>query len=192
MKNKKEMVYLRCMVIVHGKSELRICSSIRSNLRMKQEIISDKRGAKSIQINSLKNILSTQKFSTFDSFIREFPDIEHEKKKLKNFKLFIIMDVDDCSQENKNKFISGEMFATHWLKEYIIPIYNDPNLEKTMEYANIPIAKKKDYFIVFPTNEGDLDLKKAEEFAEKLNKCKNSNLYEYVIYCIRVVTGKNY
>ena len=44
---------LHIMVIVHGKSELSICRYIASNLKIKQEIISEEKGESSIQINGL-------------------------------------------------------------------------------------------------------------------------------------------
>lgn len=53
------------------------------------------------------------------------------------------MDVDDCTEDEKRKFKDKSMFDGHWLKDYIVPIYNDPNLEETMKKASIPINKKK-------------------------------------------------
>ena len=35
------------------------------------------------------------------------------------------------------------MFTGHWLKEYIIPIYNNPNLEKTMDKTKITIETNR-------------------------------------------------
>lgn len=72
------------------------------------------------------------------------------------------------------------------LYEYITPIYNEPNLEQTMIEAKINVQKKKDYIIIFPTNHGDLDIKKAEDFLKKLNLCKNTNLEKYIEYCIAI------
>lgn len=186
---KKTSLKTQVMTIVHGKSEYRICCSLRSNLRLKHEIYADKKGEKSIQIDSLMNILENTKFKTFSSFIKHYPDIEHRKKRLINFKLFIIMDLDDSSTEMKNRFLNKEMFARHWLNEYIVPIYNDPNLEQTMFEAGIEIQKnnKKKYFTIFPTNHGDLDVEMAQDFLEALKGCKNSNLAVYVEYCLSLV-----
>ena len=63
------------------------------------------------------------------------------------------------------------MFDGHWLKDYIVPIYNDPNLEETMKKASIPINKKKEYITIFPTSHGDLDIAVAEKLYEKLKNC---------------------
>ena len=139
----------RVMAIVHGKSEYVICRSIKSNLRIKHEIYADKKGEKSIQIDGLKNILDNRVFRNYESFISNYPDIDYKKGRLIGFKLFIIMDLDDCNQEMKNRFKNKEMFRKHWLYDYIEPIYNDPNLEQTMNDAEIPITRKSNYTVTF-------------------------------------------
>ena len=175
-KIKKSIVSMKIITIVHGKSEYCICKSIQSNLRLKQEIIARDKGKSSIQINGIMDFLNTDKrFKSIDTFKRYFPDIEYKNKELINFYLFIIMDVDDCDTNIKEKFKNKSLFKNHWLYQYIIPIYNDPNLEKTMKDAGILIHKKKDYITIFPTNHGDLDIKIAEELLEKLKNCKSTN-----------------
>lgn len=175
------------MAIVHGQSEYCICCSIKSNLRIKHEIIARDKGKTSIQVNGIMNILKDSRFCSFKNFIKSFPDIEHEKNVLLNFRLFIIMDLDDCSPKTKSCFLDKSLFKNHWLYNYITPIYNDPNLEKTMEEAGIQVQKKKDYIVIFPTNHGDLDVDIAKNFRETLKKCKCTNLEEYVEYCLSVI-----
>jgi hypothetical protein len=177
---------LKVMSIVHGQSEYRICSSIKSNLRLKHEIIAREKGKTSIQITSILDVLNDKRFNNFKNFINYFDGIEYKRQELIGFSLFIIMDVDDCTPIQKRKFISKEMFKGHWLYDYIVPIYNDPNLEKTMQEANISVNKKKNYILIFPTNHGDLDIDIAKEFLNKLEKCNCSNLNEYVSYCILI------
>lgn len=172
---KKEPSYQRSMVIVHGRSELSICSNIKSNLRLPQEIISRDGGKCSIQITSLIPLLNDSRFKKYKSFIRNFPRVEHAHNKLENFQLFIIMDVDDCTEEEKTRFIDKSMFDGHWLQNYIVPIYNAPNLEETMKKAGIPIQKKKEYITIFPTNHGDLDISSAEDLYKKLKTCTCTN-----------------
>ena len=48
---------LSVMSIVHGKSELLMCSSVKSNLKIKHEIHSKDKGRSSIQENRVKNSL---------------------------------------------------------------------------------------------------------------------------------------
>ncbi len=190
--------YLKFIVIVHGKSEKQICDYIKSNLRIKMEIISEKKGEKSIQINSLKHILQDKRFSSLDNFSNFFDDAEiireKTKKKLSsNFRIFIIMDTDDCTEEQKKNFISKQMFKTHWAYEYIVPIFNTPDLEAVMVKAGIKfekkgIKRKKEYIKIFPTdkkysNRESIELK---SFAEHLSKVQETNLHEFIKYCLMV------
>lgn len=176
----------RIMTIVHGKSEYAICSNIKSNLRLPQEIIANNKGRSSIQITGLMNILNDNRFKNIHTFKAEYPRVEVKKNALIDFQLFIIMDTDDCTDSQKASFIDKSMFKSHWLYPYIVPIYNSPNLEQTMKEANIPIVRKSEYIQIFPTNHGDLDLNKAKEFLESLKLCRNSNLSVYVERCIEL------
>lgn len=49
------------------------------------------------------------------------------------------MDTDDCDENTKSKYISGELFEGHPLKEYIVPVYNVSNLEDVMIKAGIMV-----------------------------------------------------
>lgn len=182
----RKPIKLEVIAIVHGQSEYKLCQSIKSNLRLKHEIISRDKGKHSIQVTGVMDILNDSRFRTLNAFKREFPDVAVEKRKLINFKLFIIMDVDDCTEIQKNKYITKELFQGHWLADYIVPIYNEPDLEATMNSINIEIQKKKDYITIFPTNHGDLNMEMAKELGSKLKKCPCSNLYEYIQYCIEI------
>ena len=145
---RKPVSYLKAVVICHGKSEKQICDFIKSNLRIRIEPHSDKHGCKSIQITSLKNTLKSMKFNTFDNFVNFFDDVEICAKKRKkslaaDFKIFIIMDTDDCSQLQKEEFINKQMFKNHWAYQYIVPIYNNINLEDVLVTSDIKYEKKE-------------------------------------------------
>jgi len=184
----KKRISLKTMVIVHGKSELQLCQSIRSNLRIKKEIVSRDNGRHSIQITSVMNILNGSPFHSIKKFLKEYGDIECEGGRPVNFKLFIIMDVDDCTEEQCERFKNKEMFLEHWLHEYIIPVHNHKNLEDTMDEAGIEVNRKKDYIMIFPTNHGDLNMEMAEAFLNKLKCCKpeTTNLHEYIAHCLNI------
>lgn len=193
---KKKPCYLKSIVIVHGKSEKQICDYIKSNLRLRMEVVSKEKGEKSIQINSLKRILGDFRFQSFESFIKFYDDVEvlkgkREKRLSPEFKIFIIMDTDDCSESEKQQFISKEMFKKHWAYEYIVPIYDSPDLENVMVKAGIKFEKKgverkKEYIKIFPT---DKKYKVGEgielqEFARNLKKVKETNLELFVEFCL--------
>lgn len=195
---KKKPCYLKAVVIVHGKSEKQICDYIKSNLRLKMEVVSKEKGEKSIQINSLKRILGDYRFNSFESFVSFYDDVEvlkvsKEKRLSPDFKIFIIMDTDDCTESEKQQFISKEMFRKHWAHEYIVPIYDSPDLENVMVKAGVKFEKKgverkKEYIKIFPTDkkykvgEGV----ELEKFAKDLKKVKETNLDLFVEFCLHV------
>jgi hypothetical protein len=177
---------LRIMAIVHGKSELDLCKSIRSNLRIKHKIIAHNNGASSIQISGILDEFRSYHFGSFKEFIKEYPDVEYKKGILQNFRLFIIMDVDDCDEQDKERYKNGQMFEAHWLHKYITPIFNDPNLERTMKQAGIQVKDKKIYQDLFQINHGALDVSTVEELMETMRQCPSTNLEEYLSYCLAI------
>ncbi len=189
--------YTRCAVIVHGKSEFHLVRFIYTNLHLSVKIISKDKGRGSIQINGLKELLNKKCHRTLSAFSKEY-SVEYDKKekKLKNFKLFIIMDTDDCSEKNKSEFISGEMFRGHPLQEYIVPIYNITNLEDVMIKAGIMIKRISDsekgtyYSKIFPINTEPVSngtLKQIRLFASKIKGVKQTNMLEFVEYCFEQI-----
>lgn len=190
----KALNYTKAVVIVHGKSEKQICQYIKNKLRLKMEIYSDKNGEKAIQITSLKNTLNNKIFKSFKSFTKTFEDIKltNDGKLIDNeFKIFIIMDTDDCSENQKNNFINKEMFKDHWAYDYIVPIYNIPELETVLEMAKIPfkktgIKRKKEYIKIFPTDPKyeKTDEIQIKELLNTLKKQNNTNLNEFLDFCL--------
>ncbi len=192
--------YLKALVIVHGKSEKQICDYIKSNLRLKMEVISDKKGEKSIQITSLMHVLNDSRFQSLDVFLEYYDDVEIvlEKKKKKlssDFKIFIIMDTDDCTAKQKEDYINKSMFKNHWAYDYIVPIYNNPSLEDVLMKAKIPFEKKgderkKEYIKIFPTNSKYTVCEEAElsTFCVNLRLVNDTNMNEFIEFCL----GKTY
>lgn len=152
--------YLKAVVIVHGKSELQMCEFIKNNLRIKMEFISNNKGKSSMQISGLLKRLNGKDIKGFNSFCKKYEDeIEIINDKLStNFKMFIIMDTDDCSEEEKNNYKNKTMFKKHWAYNYICPIYNDGNLEEVLIKAGIKYKSKsfkkmkREYIEIFPTD----------------------------------------
>ena len=175
----RELNYTKAVVIVHGKSEKQICQYIKNKLRLKLEIYSDKNGEKAIQITSLKNTLNNK--------------LTKDGKRIDDdFKIFIIMDTDDCTESQKVDFISGKMFEKHWAYNYIVPIYNSPELETVLEMANVPfkksgIKRKKEYIKLFPTDAKyeQNDEIQIKELVNKLKKQQNTNLNIFLEFCLK-------
>lgn len=193
--------YTRCVVIVHGKSELIFVRYICSNLRLPYKIISNNNGKSSIQINGLGVFLNKPPFHNLQAFAKKY-SVEYDKKekKLKNFKLFIIMDTDDCDQNTKEKYISGELFKGHPLQEYIVSIYNSENFENVMIKAGLITkrisAKEKGYCYdrIFPinTHHSSYDtINQVKSFAYSIKDAKETNLLKFVEYCIKQIPGEH-
>ena len=186
--------YTRCLIIVHGKSEYHLTRYIYTNLHLPDKIFSRDNGSTSIQITALLDILSRKPFNKIRSLAEQY-SIEYDKKTntLKNFKLFIIMDTDDCDEKTKQDYISGRMFNSHPLKDYIVPIYNINNLEDIMVKAGIMVKKLPDsekssfYAKVFPINGERMSSNTIEEvkgFSEKIKCIRETNIDQFAEYCL--------
>ena len=167
---------------------------------MPVKIIAKDKGRGSIQINGLSEYLRKKQFRTLKEFANEYSvEYDRKTKDLKNFKLFIIMDTDDCDEITKSKYISGELFEGHSLKEYIVPVYNVSNLEDVMIKAGImvkriPDAQKGSYYTkIFPINTGPLSVdtvNQVREFAKKIEGIKETNMLTFVEYCFQQMPGE--
>ncbi|AFR71912.1 hypothetical protein B2904_orf2590 [Brachyspira pilosicoli B2904] len=190
--------YLKAIVIVHGKSEFQMCDFIKRKLKLKIEIVSKNKGANSIQISSIMKRLKGKDIDTLDNFKNTYKDdLEIKDNKIiidKDFRIFIIMDTDDCKEEEKNNFINKNMFKNYWAHKYIVPIYNIRNLEDVLVKSKV-IDKntiknkrdKKDYIKIFPTDNKYTknDTIQIQEFYQKLLKVKNiSNMHEFIKFCL--------
>lgn len=188
--------YCKAVVIVHGKSEYLMVQHIKSSLHLPIEIYAKKKGNNSIQITSLIKELGNTIFKNQKTLLKRYT-IENDKKKLNDFKIFTIMDTDDCDEEEKNNYINKSMFKKHELYNYIYPIYNINNLEDVMKKSKIHYEKIKDsekadtYIKLFPQNSKKIvekdDVEQLQEMCEKLKKTSNTNLEELIEYCINHV-----
>lgn len=192
--------YTRCAVIVHGKSEFALVKYIYTNLHLPVKIIAKDKGRGSIQINGLPEYLMKKQFRTLKAFADEFSvEYDRKTKRLINFKLFIIMDTDDCDEITRSKYISKELFDGHPLKDYIVPLYNDTNLEDVMIKSGImvkriPDAQKGSYYTkIFPINTKPLSIDTVNQvriFAKKIDGVKETNMLAFVEYCFQQMPGR--
>ena len=107
-----------------------------------------------MQVLNGRNFINAKEFSN-----KVCKYIEVDKNgKLKNFKVFIIMDTDDCDSKTLKLYKSKNLFTNHWLKPYIVPIYNSPNLDSILRSLSYPIDtnnKADSYQKIFPGKSGD-------------------------------------
>lgn len=196
--SRNSLNYKRCAVIVHGKSEHSLVKYIYTNLHLPVALISKDKGRSSIQITGLKSMLKKKPFNSLEEMAKNY-DIEYDEKSkcLKDFKLFIIMDTDDCDEVTKSKYISGELFKGLSLEDYIVPIYNNSNLEDVMHKAGIMAERIKDsqkgtyYNKIFPINtkpKSEDTLDQVRTFANKLKGIKETNMLCFIEYCFKQIS----
>ena len=119
-------------------------------------------------------------------------EIDEENKLLLNFKIFIIMDTDDCNVDQKISFKNGNMFKKYWFHPYVVPIYNSPNADEVFKHLGLLPAKFKDsektklYSKIFPLdkNHKKKERHQLEEFYHSLSKKKSTNLDKFIKYCL--------
>lgn len=192
--------YTKCLVIVHGKSEYSLVKYIYTNLHLQVKIVAKDKGRRSIQINGLKDFLSKKSFNILKKFADEYVvEYDRKAKKLKNFKLFIIMDTDDCDKTVMKKYISGDLFQGHPLEDYIVPIFNHTNLEDVMKKSGIMIEKISDsekgtyYSKIFPINKAPFSvdtINQVRTFANRIRGVKQTNMLEFIEYCFQQIPNE--
>lgn len=181
--------YCKGIIIAHGKSELLLAEHIKSNLHLPIEIYSLKNGKTSIQIDSLMTILGNNDFKN-KSKLKQKYIIEEKNKKFINFFIMPIMDLDDTTEEKIKKYKNGEMFKNHWLSPYIIPIWNDINLDYVLYdlklISKLPNDKEKGkvYEELFPKNTGQADLEQVNKLLKYFESTTKTNMNIFIEKCL--------
>ena len=181
--------YCKGIIIAHGKSELLLAEHIKSNLHLPIEIYSLKNGKTSIQIDSLMTILGNNDFKN-KSKLKQKYIIEENNKKFINFFIIPIMDLDDTTEEKIKKYKNGEMFKNHWLSPYIIPIWNDINLDHVLYdlklISKLPNDKEKGkvYEELFPKNTGQADLEQVNKLLKYFESTTKTNMNIFIEKCL--------
>ena len=181
--------YCKGIIIAHGKSELLLAEHIKGNLHLPIEIYSLKNGKTSIQIDSLMTILGNNDFKN-KSKLKQKYIIEEKNKKFINFFIMPIMDLDDTAEEKIKKYKNGEMFKNHWLSPYIIPIWNDINLDHVLYdlklISKLPNDKEKGkvYEELFPKNTGQADLEQVNKLLKYFESTTKTNMNIFIEKCL--------
>lgn len=181
--------YCKGIIIAHGKSELLLAEHIKSNLHLPIEIYSLKNGKTSIQIDSLMTILGNNDFKN-KSKLKQKYIIEEKNKKFINFFIMPMMDLDDTTEEKIKKYKNGEMFKNHWLSPYIIPIWNDINLDHVLYdlklISKLPNDKEKGkvYEELFPKNTGQADLEQINKLLKYFESTTKTNMNIFIEKCL--------
>lgn len=191
----KVVNYCRAIVIAHGKSEFMMAEYIKSNLRLNIAILGNKNGGSSVQVKGLLNyIKSDSRLKNLNAIQNRFlPQIV--KKKMVGCKIFPIMDLDDCTSLEAEKYKSGEMFNSYCLNEYIVPIWCEPKFDIAMQKSNLIKTLPSDnqkvttYSKIFPiAHSNGTNLEEIQEFRNRIKNNSHTNINVFVDYCIDIVS----
>jgi len=189
---KKEPTYTKAVIICHGKSELKLADYIRSNLKLPIRSYADNNGKTSIQIASLYKTLGNTWFKNRKAFCDHF-GFKNEKGEAVKGKIFIVMDLDDTDEKQREAFKSGKMFKNFWAKDMIVPIWNYPQYDEVMLKLGIIDHLPKDnekgrlYGKAFPIRQdGKRDIDKIKKLSDMCKKCKNTNMDEMLEWLLRL------
>lgn len=180
------------VVIVHGKSEYRMVSAIKSKLRLNLVIYAHDKGKSSIQVDGLAKELTNTVFKSQKKLLEAYDTIDVEDDVLQDFRIFTIMDVDDVSDQSKRtNYIAGHIsgIGNHPLKAYIWPIYCDENFEDVLREADFEFVaqsnrQKKHYNEVFSPGHWPATEENVREMATRLERSKKTNLDVFLNYCL--------
>jgi len=179
--------HVRTIVVAHGASEVILCESIKANLRLPMEIISENGGSKCIQINALRNFFSEDNFSKhIEQFSKSHRFQIENNRMLVNTTIFTIMDTDDCKSNTLDCYKNGDLFSESPYSSMIVPIFNSPKLDSVMEEMGFAIdtrQKRKSYERIFPGENGNVEA--ALKLLDNVTGIKNSNLNIFLEHCVK-------
>jgi len=192
MAYKNHQPHFTCAIVVaHGDSEEIIAKHVRACLKLPIHIHKRKT---SIQINGLVHELETNFKNVLSLNRNKDIHINVSKGKILNdFKIFTLMDTDDCTEKIKESYIDGSLFNSYALKDYLVPIYAISDMEEALYKCKIIPKKFKDkekvtgYKKVFdipkpPYIESKVD--ELKKMSKALEKSEQTNLECFFNYCI--------
>lgn len=151
----------------------------------------------SIQIDGLLHELKTNfaDLSALNNNRKISLPIEKNRIATDDFKIFTIMDTDDCS--NPEKYITGALFDQYKLKDYVVPIYNKDNLEQILYSCGLipkifnDSEKVKEYGKLFPISRTPLGksgskINDMQTMANILRENRNTNMEKLLDYFIEL------
>lgn len=136
--------------------------------------------------------LNSNSYKNINSILKKFPYIEHNQKELLNFKIFIIVNIDgiELTKEIINNYKNKEMFKELDYYDYIVPIYNDKNLDDVLNKLGYKVDQKykvESYRKIFPGENGNYE--SFNQLKETIKTSQNSNLIELLEYlgkCVEI------
>ncbi|WP_242364230.1 hypothetical protein [Limosilactobacillus antri] len=189
----REAHYCRAIIICHGKSELLLFSRLKSILRLPIEVVGSDNGKSSVKIQGLESFLRRDEYRTKKAFCRNFFRESYRAKTFPHLitqvKVFAVMDIDDATTDQVKRYKNCEYFKTKWLKPCCVPIYNDPNLEKTVLKIGMDVPTTNNEKAIFyqklwaKSLQSEADVKKIYI---KLKECRYTNMEKVIKYLLSI------
>ena len=179
-----------CVIICHGKSEYLFFTTIKRILKTPIEIDGDKNGGKSVQIRSIPHFLQRQDYKDFPSFTRkgavgQYACVNHRALS-SDFKIFFVMDLDDCPENEGSAFIDKSMFQKHWSYPHVMPIYCHPNIEAVFEELGyFPTTRNKTEYYTSLFSKILVCREDVEKLGRSLEPCQTTNLAVLIGFLLR-------
>ncbi len=175
----------KAIIICHGKSEKILFDRIATCFGIKVIAWADKKGNKSIEINSVRKILQRRDFKQL--FKNKFSSCKFDNMgNPLNLRIFFVLDKDSTSDDEFRRYLNHELFSRSWLKKVLVPIYNDECLESTLKAINWPYECNHNHKARFYNDLFRKRINKVEDvknLADKLSTIKCTNM-EKVLYYI--------
>lgn len=160
-------------------------------------IVGSDKGKLSVKIQSIKRYFNREEFSEKKIFCKKFFQEEynelHKQKKfqplINQLKIFVVMDIDDATIDQINRYKNCEFFKIKWLKRCCVPIYNDPDLEKTISKIGYKTPNTKNEKAVFYHRlwskllENEDDIRKLQS---QLINCDCTNMEQVIQYLLTI------
>lgn len=143
------MMKVNTVAIVHGESERILVKDISNKLRYPIEIFPEK-STSTVDLPNVGHILGTKPFTSERELHKMFPKLDYVPGKIckiPDLKIFPIIDVDQ-HQGFRKSFCSKDLFRDCPLKDAIVPVINDPNLDEVLKGAGLDVnvnSKVKSY-----------------------------------------------
>jgi len=140
----RPIIYSPCTFVCHGLCEVTLASHIRGQLAKPIMDYSANNGKTSIQVHHLVPYLDSLKdFKSLKNYlVANGVDKNDVDFFLSHHWIFPIMDLDDCSDEEIERYQKGALFKDRWYAPYIKPLYFYPNLDSATNDLGFPISSR--------------------------------------------------
>lgn len=165
------------LVVAHGACEIEFVRRLDRLLRVPILVSSRRDGGETVSVKGIRGYLESPPFRTAREFRGAFPIVGGsytDGQLLEDFRIFPMLDIDGDTL-SRRAYITGSIFdgMDSDLRDIIVPIYNDPNLDEVMAelgYGRPGIKKTRSYTAMCDAMTDPLELYRS------LERCDSTNM----------------